>query len=114
MLVVDDDGPVRNLTAHILRTHGYEVITAADGAEALQHVADRGGDIRLTITDVSMPLVDGVALIRALRELKAGTRVIVTSGLDENQSASLGADGFLSKPFSLAALLREVHRVLHL
>jgi PAS domain S-box-containing protein len=114
VLVVDDDGPVRNLTAHILRTHGYEVITAADGAEALQHVADRGGDIRLTITDVSMPLVDGVALIRALRELKAGTRVIVTSGLDENQSASLGADGFLSKPFSLAALLREVHRVLHL
>jgi two-component system, cell cycle sensor histidine kinase and response regulator CckA len=118
ILVVDDERHIREMTLTMLTRHGYRVILAADGAEAVALFAQRAAEIRLVITDLHMPNLDGAMLGRALRRINPATKLLVVSGM---QSA-LGnrpdfrpaefADGFLHKPFKPEALLAKVHEVL--
>jgi two-component system, cell cycle sensor histidine kinase and response regulator CckA len=119
ILVVDDERHIRDMTMTMLARNGYQVILAADGAEAVLVFAQRAAEIRLVITDLHMPNLDGVMLSRALRRINPTVKTLVFSGM----SSTLGSrpdyrieefsDGFLPKPFKPEALLAKVHELLH-
>jgi len=118
ILVVDDERHIRDMTMTMLTRSGYRVLVAADGAEAAVVFAQRAAEIRLVITDLHMPNLDGAMLGRALRRINPGAKLLVVSGM----SSSLGmrpdykpeefADAFLHKPFKPEALLAKVHELL--
>ena len=105
VLVVDDEAPVRGLAARALRRAGWEVIEAANGDEALETVT---GDLALVVSDVIMPGLDGLGLVRALRERQPGLKALLMSGYaDARQRNALATQDiqFLGKPFRPAELV---------
>jgi len=116
ILAVDDEPTVREATRLTLESHNYVVATAANGQEALELFLARRDEVKLVVTDAMMPIMGGVALIRALRIVVPSLKVIVTTGLDrEDKRAELMAIGvtkILAKPCSPQDLLREVGRCL--
>ncbi len=117
VLVVDDEPGVRNLAAAILARHGYRVLTAADGAEAIALFAPRSKDIRVVITDLSMPNLDGAALAGVVQRINPAVKVIAVSGHQGGPGATAPAgpafaQAFLLKPFRPEALLTMVHELL--
>ena len=116
VLVVDDEEAVLAITKSTLENFGYAVITASSGPEAVAFFADQRDKIKLVISDVAMPFMDGVATVMALRKIRPDIRVIVTSGLDgdkdEDTSRRIRAASFLQKPFTAETLLTRVHAVL--
>jgi len=118
ILVVDDEPQIREMTLAMLTRSGYRVLLAADGLEAAVIFAERAAEIRLVITDLHMPNLDGVMLGRALRRINPGVQMLVLSGM----KAPLGnrpdylpeefGDDFLGKPFKPSALLKKVHALL--
>jgi CheY-like chemotaxis protein len=109
VLIVDDEVAVRKTTEIMLSHHGYRTMTAADGVEALAIYAERGGSIDAVFTDVMMPLVDGVALSRALRKMNPEVRIIAATGAAEEsrkqELKALNVSRVLGKPFTTGALL---------
>lgn len=101
VLLVDDEEVVRQVLSALLTRHGYQVETAANGQEALAKVA--GGFYDHIITDLSMPVMDGLELLRALQEMDVDAIRTVISGKTEFSSVSqafkLGASDFIAKPF---------------
>jgi two-component system, cell cycle sensor histidine kinase and response regulator CckA len=113
VLVVDDERSIRELMRSVLVTHGYRVLVAASGTDALA-AATEAGVIDLVVTDVAMPGLSGPRLVEQLREGRADLPVIYVSGYPEDHlPAGLGAGArFLPKPFSPADLVRWVEDVL--
>ncbi|WP_433385039.1 SpoIIE family protein phosphatase [Micromonospora sp. KLBMP9576] len=111
VLVVDDNADLRAFLASLLAPH-HRVVTAADGREALDRIAERVPD--LVLTDVMMPRLDGFGLVRALRADRrtAGLPIIVLSARAGEEAAveglRSGADDYLAKPFSSEELLARV------
>jgi two-component system KDP operon response regulator KdpE len=109
ILVVDDDPAIRESLSRELRAAGYTTIAAGDGSEGHQRFASHAPD--LVLTDLAMPRSDGFELISAIR---AGSRVpiIVLSvrgaDADKIRALDLGADDYVTKPFSLPELLARV------
>jgi DNA-binding response OmpR family regulator len=106
-LVVDDDAEIRELLAEQLTAHGFEVLTAGNGLEALLHVKrERPGVI---VLDVLMPRLGGLETLRRIRAFHPEAKIVIVSGsLDSDvrrQALALGAAGVLEKPVSLADLL---------
>ncbi len=116
VLVVDDEPTVLNVTRRTLEAFGYRVITAADGAEAIGLHAIRRQEIDVVLTDMVMPVMDGPALIGALRRNDPAIRIIAASGLNGSDQASrassAGVKDFLAKPYSAEALLDTLGHVL--
>ncbi len=115
ILIVDDDPVVRGALASAVEMLGYEPLVAASGAEAIQHVTARPGEIRAALLDMIMPVMGGKATYLALRALDPKLRVLLMSGYTLNEEVQeileLGVEGFLSKPFSpetLATALAQV------
>lgn len=113
VLVADDEAAIRNIAAQTLQTYGYNVITASDGAQAVALCAQRHDKIRLVVTDRTMPIMDGLAALRAIRMIAPEVRTIVTSGIDGETEESAGSeqliDTRLSKPYSAEQLLLAVN-----
>lgn len=116
ILIVDDDPLIRRLVATTLEdVAGFELLEAADGAEALE-IADRERPA-IVFLDIDMPRMDGIAACRGLRELphtEGATIVMLTAASDgeaEWRARQAGADLFLTKPFSPLDLLRLVDRL---
>ena len=109
ILVVDDDPAIRESLERELRATGYTTVTAADGLEGVRAFETRSPDVILT--DLSMPRSDGFELITAIRA-KSRTSIIVLSvrGGDDDKirALDLGADDFVTKPFSVAELMARV------
>jgi signal transduction histidine kinase/DNA-binding response OmpR family regulator len=120
ILVVEDEDAVRKLTARILESAGYVVLTAADGHEAIRLCEQEGRRLDLLLTDVVMPEMSGreVAerLIRYAARAGASFRVLFMSGYTDNAIAQHGVldedTALLAKPFTVPDLLQAVRRVL--
>ena len=116
ILAVDDSVTMRQMVSFCLSDAGYRVIEAADGEEALAKLQTGGAD--LVITDLNMPRMDGIALIRAARALPAlrGTPILMltTESQAERKAEgqAAGATGWVVKPFQPEQLLRVIRRVL--
>ena len=108
ILLVDDEAPVRTMTTRMLSALGFDVLTAADGAEAVALFGTRSGEIRAILLDLTMPRMDGHEAFLALRRLRADVPVILCSGYDVRESAEkfsdLAFNGFLQKPYRLEEL----------
>jgi two-component system cell cycle sensor histidine kinase/response regulator CckA len=116
VLVVEDEAPVRDLIREVLRLHGYQVVEAQDGEEALRRAEHHRGPIDLVILDVMIPGVAAPDVVRRLREARPAVRVLYMSGytddlIGQHGVLQVGRD-FLQKPFSLDALTRKVREVL--
>jgi two-component system cell cycle sensor histidine kinase/response regulator CckA len=116
ILLADDEETIRNLGRRILQLAGFEVITAADGREAIDKFAANLTTIDLVILDLTMPHFDGEGCYRELRKLKANVRVILSSGYNEqdivNRFAGKGLAGFVQKPYTTGELLAKIRQVL--
>ncbi|OFW52422.1 MAG: hypothetical protein A2146_01170 [Actinobacteria bacterium RBG_16_67_10] len=116
IVIAEDDPAVRGVATQILVRHGYTVIVARHGEEALARVAAHRGSVQLVVTDVVMPGMDGVALVQQLRTLHPGVRALFTSGYAGEEIVRRGVlssgTPFLEKPFTPASLARKVREVL--
>ena len=107
LLVVEDEDGVRRVVERILTRHGHEVLTAAHPDEALE-IAAQGTPIDMLITDVVMPGMSGPQLAARLTELQPGLPVLFISGYTDSPGELPAGANLLRKPFTSAALLREV------
>ena len=113
VLIAEDEPSVREAARRLLQRAGMRVITACNGVEALAILRD-GVHVDVLMTDVMMPMMGGVELIKRASILRPGLRVIVISGyaeISESDSRPLG-DVLLEKPFSAESLIQAVHRVI--
>ncbi len=116
VLVVEDEDDVLRVTKRILIRNGYQVVTAADGPEAIKIARDRRTEIQLLITDVGMPHMPGKDVAEKVRAIRPGIEVLFTSGYARRALISQGrlapGTALVGKPFSEADLLGKVGQVL--
>ncbi|VVB84418.1 Methyl sulfide methyltransferase-associated sensor [uncultured archaeon] len=115
ILIVDDEAQIRDITSSALKTHGYSVLTASNGMEAIALYEQNREEIKLVLMDMMMPVMDGLAGIQELRKINPGVKVIAASGLTEKDKLTKAAgtmNAFLPKPFTVEKLLRTIHGVL--
>jgi len=113
VLVVDDEEGIRETVGYALRREGFEVDEAADGEEALS--AARGRDYDLVVLDVMLPRLSGLDVCRKLRGEGTVPILMLTareSEADRVVGLELGADDYVTKPFSLAELISRVRAIL--
>jgi PAS domain S-box-containing protein len=117
VLVVDDEAPVRTITKQTLEAFGYRVLLAENGAEAVALYATHTGEVAAVLTDMMMPIMDGVATIQALLKINPRLSIIAASGLAANsmvaKAAAAGVTHFLPKPYTAETMLRTLAAVLH-
>ncbi len=114
ILLVDDDAAILHITRQALETFGYRVLTAEDGAQAIALFAVHRTTIAVVLMDMMMPVMNGPALIKALRRIDPQVRMIASSGLNGNAAAAAaaGVRHFLAKPYLAGTMLELIHRVL--
>ena len=107
-IVADDDFAVLYLAVTLLRSAGYEVLPARDGKEALELLEQHGERIRFVVTDLNMPVIDGVELARIVRSRFPGVAIVFMSGEPMPEVASPLAHAILRKPFTLSVLAESI------
>jgi PAS domain S-box-containing protein len=120
VLVVDDESVIRDVIDRTLRSQGYQVLLASEGIEALQQFTQAQGAVDVVVTDMMMPLMDGLTLCRTLRRLSPATPIILTTGAgfgEDNQDVGLaieelGLKHLLQKPHTTEELLKLLHEAL--
>jgi signal transduction histidine kinase/ActR/RegA family two-component response regulator len=116
ILLVEDEDTVRDLTRDILEAHGYTVLEARHGAEALRISEQHAGTIDLMLTDVVMPEMGGREVAERLTVLRPATKVLFMSGYTDSAIVHHGlldaGTAFLQKPFSATVLVRKVRATL--
>jgi len=113
ILVVDDEAPMRKYVGMNLRARGYDVLLAADGAEALEQVAT--ARIDLLILDIGLPGPDGLAVLSAVRRDLAVPVLMLSArarDYDKVRALELGANDYLTKPVGVDELLQHVRALL--
>ena len=117
VLVIDDDAAIRQTLSKLLSNYGYRVVTASDGADGVSAFVERADDIKLVITDMVMPVMDGAQAIRALRRIRPGLPVIALSGLASQRDGLEASFGphiqFLAKPFFVEQVLKVVRELIN-
>jgi PAS domain S-box-containing protein len=116
ILVVDDEPIIREIAQLTLERFGYRVLLACDGAEAVALYAQHQSDIAVVLTDMAMPVMDGLATIRELVRMNPDVRIICASGFVP-EAAEIGDSGlrvnrFLAKPYSAETLLTAIETAL--
>ena len=115
-MIVDDSASIRQVVGIALNAEGYNVIDACDGKDALSKLS--GEKIHLIITDVNMPLMDGITFVQEVKKLPAykfTPMMILTTEIDEQKKQAgkeAGAKAWLTKPFQPATLLNAVSRLI--
>jgi excisionase family DNA binding protein len=114
LLVVDDEQIVRDLLAATLTSTGYEVDSATDGSRAIEML--NSGSYDLLITDVRMPGIDGLTVVREARRLSSTMAIVIITGASSEaiaiEAINLGVNGYLTKPFGVERVLAVVARAL--
>jgi CheY-like chemotaxis protein len=106
VLIVDDDAKIRDFLRSVLEAQGYLVQETSDGREALSKIAQNCPDV--VLTDIVMPDVEGIELIRMIRKVTPNLRIIAMSGASDgylHAARALGADATIQKPIDIDALL---------
>ena len=116
ILLVDNEGDLRNASCEYLESCGYRVLTAGDGKDAIE-ICDRyAGPISLLISDIVMPRVGGRGLVDHVRKTRPGTSVLIISGYADDavwrHGISLDPSCFLQKPFTFQALSAKIRAIL--
>ncbi len=115
ILAVDDSASIRQMVGFTLRNAGYDVVEAVNGRDALAKMADR---VHMVLTDLNMPEVDGIELVKRIRAGSANRYVPIVLLTTESQDSkkqearAAGATGWIVKPFRPDQLLAVVKRVL--
>jgi CheY-like chemotaxis protein len=108
ILVVDDEASIREAARVALTREGYRVTLASNGKEGLEQFRLNSDTVCLLLTDLMMPVMDGAALIRAVRAENRRIPIVAVSGLEDQAMrgdlGSAGVDVFLTKPFSIFTL----------
>lgn len=108
ILVVEDDREINNLIAEVLKKENYNVIQAFDGKEAIEKYNE---NFQMVILDLMLPYVDGIEILRKIRE-KSNLPIIILSAKDEEVDRivglSMGADDYILKPFSIRELIARI------
>ena len=116
VLVVDDEAQILEAARRGLAAHGYRVIVARDGPDALARFGPLAGTVDLALVDMMMPLMDGAETIERLKRLDPGLRIVASSGYATREQATkaqaAGVRSFLAKPYTLPVLLRTVAQAL--
>ena len=115
ILVIDDEEAMRSLMSRILQRAGFEVVAAADGREALERFRQR--HIDAVVTDMVMPNMDGIEVIRALLAERPGLPIVAVSGVDDwadyiSLATTLGAKAGLRKPVRSTELVQALRECL--
>ncbi|MGH6716431.1 MAG: response regulator [Bradyrhizobium sp.] len=112
VLIADDEEAMRGLVARAIAMDGHETVTAADGAEALDLLSREDGAFDLLLTDIQMPVMDGIALaLSAARDFPRLTILLMTGFADQRERASnldAIAHDVITKPFSVAGIRTAV------
>jgi len=116
ILLVEDEAPLRSLMAERLRVHGYKVSVADDGRNAILKFLDTPGDIDIVVTDIKMPNMDGISLLRHIQQMNQSVPFIALTGLvDRNrveESEEVRFDSLLQKPVEVPELLKTIKKIL--
>ena len=116
ILIVDDSESIREVVRFTLENEGFEVLVANDGTDALKFLDGR--EIDMIITDLHMPEMDGITLIKHVRAMEAYQRIPILFLTTESQTAKkmeakeAGATGWIIKPFVPAKLIAALQKVL--
>jgi len=117
ILAVDDESTVLALAKDVLEMHGYSVLTARNGEEALRVFRTHREEIALVLLDLTMPVMGGRECFREMRRIDPKVRVVISSGFSSESSASEllgdGALDYLQKPYDIDTLARAVTAALH-
>ena len=112
VLVVEDSFVMRALVARALQGDGHEAVEAEDGVDALEKLAELGGDVDLVVCDMHMPRMDGLALIAELRASGYARGIVLLSAEDDlaevRKARAAGATRWVAKPFDVPDLLHAV------
>ncbi len=116
ILVVDDEDDIREITAEVLESSGYEVLTAASGEQALDVFSDQGSSIDMVILDLNMPGMGGRQCLREILNINSELPVLISSGYTVNgmarETIESGSAGFIAKPYQAKELLTKVREVM--
>jgi PAS domain S-box-containing protein len=116
LLVVEDERAFRELLHEGLQSKGFHVLVASNGVEALQIAEQHQGSIRVLITDVIMPQMNGPELAKSLKKVRHNTDVLYMSGYADDKVASISASGgeltLIQKPFFIEDLVRKIQEIL--
>lgn len=116
VLLVEDDCALRSLVSRILRGHGYAVLEAKDGVDAIRVSRDHNGTIDLLLTDVVMPYMGGRELSIQLYQERQGLKILLMSGYSDqdtvHESMKETGASFLQKPFTPTTLVKKLRRIL--
>jgi CheY-like chemotaxis protein len=116
ILIVDDNEAMRGMLEAVLADRGYKVISAGDGEEALSVFETHRQEVRLVISDLEMPRLDGITMCHALRKSKPDLQFVIVSGfIDAKAQARLSEAGLkhvLHKPYTPDQILTTVQHVL--
>jgi len=117
ILIVDDEASILTITGQTLQAFGYRILCATDGAEAVAVYLEHKDKIAVVLTDMAMPIMDGVAVIRALTRINPAIKIIAVSGLNSNNNVAkisgYGVKSFLTKPYTTETLLKTMRIVLN-
>jgi PAS domain S-box-containing protein len=112
VLVVDDEFSIRDITQRTLEAFGYRVLTANNGAEAVELYTKQAQQIAVVLTDMMMPVMDGAATIPLIKRINPAAKIIVVSGLEAPGETRASIADFLPKPYSAKTLIKLVRDVL--
>ena len=114
--MIDDEASILVITGQTLEAFGYRVLTASDGPEAVTIYAQHQDEIAVVVTDVSMPVMNGPAIVRALMSINPAVKIIAASGLHANrggpQAVGPTVKEFLTKPYTAETLLTSLRKLL--
>ena len=117
ILIADDEEAIRSLIARALRQDDHEVVTATDGAHALDVLGRERGAFELLLSDIRMPVMDGIALAHAAARAHPAVTILLMTGYADQRERAYGLDALihdvLTKPFSLGVMRTAVNGALN-
>lgn len=116
LLIVEDDESVRSFTARALTAAGHEVVTAEDGEDGLLRIAEADARFDLVLSDIRMPVMDGIEMARKAAAQYPGLKILLMTGYAEMRERAVELEGVVrgvvNKPFTLPQIRDEVSRAM--